>query len=703
MALIDLYNRSIFKKLKTTDSPDFPTPTATPATNPPLGQSTVAKMAADYYENAPILQSTYLGSSAQPLVTIKPNESADQYSNRLNYTLTRAGAAANWLLSPEGLKFSLLQTAGQTFNPQIETKIWKPNSVLSNLIPLTGYHERRHMSLSSLLGIPGLSIVTGASPASYTEALFASDAKSRIVYQSPAISIPDKESVGINYANVGRDVMTLAKTWQSLNPNRYSYPIGADGGGLPNSNVITPLDEMNVNIGLATQGWRYTKATGYNPVLDAQITLNKQFSGTSFLQKLLKSIPFVNTIMAIFGYGILGASAPKIKIYNKYNPTFPYSRKRGKQIRVVDDDGELLDTYDLSQDTQTPLERILYAIEKATTIANEKPQTGVTFVSSKAAIQPDFQRFEEASARDSRLLKNPQDGTANLNQYLQTYGDIAIKRAGDKQGTLNINAIADPLNDKKTYSKYLAEETSARLILSPKGRAFAWSGAGNDSDREGDALNLLPYGEDSEGKNYEDLIPFKFYHVNEKKWIVFRASLTGITDSVSPEWNEKSYIGRADKLYIYKGATRKINFQFTLMVYNPKELQPVYEKLNYLMGLCYPTYKNLSKGYGKYMEAPFVQLTIGDLFSNVYGILDGGVTVTFDDDATWEIRDEQPQGRFDIEKINIAKLPRLIRVNIGSFTPFSLNNRPISATSPFFSAIKKWQEEGTNPSNTGNF
>lgn len=692
MALIDLYKRDIFKKLKTTDNATFPTPTATPLSNPPITDTeTIKGLVKEYYQSAPILQSTYLGSSAQPLVTIKPNESADQYSNRLNYTLTRAGATAKWIISPEGLRFSLLQTIGQTLNPTIETKIWKPTSVFSNLIPLTGYHERRHQDLSNLLGIPGLSIVTGASPASYTEALFASDEKSRILYQSPAISMPNEELPGISYANTGRDIMSLAQTWKSLNPNRYEYPIGTDGGGLPNSNVITPLDEMNINIGLATQAWRYTKATGFNPVLDAQITLNNQLSGTSFLQNLLKSIPFVNTIMTIFGYGILGADAQKIKIYNAYNPTFPYSTNQGKQIRVVNGDGELLDTYDLQQDNQTPLERLLYAIETATTLANEKPQTGITF-KNKAAIQPDFQRFEEASLRDSRLLKNPQDGSDNLNQYLQTYGDIAIKRAGDKTGTLNTDAPADPINDKKTYSKFMAE-AGVRLMLSPKGRAFAWSGAGNDADRQGDALNLLPYGEDSDDKDYQDLIPFKFYHVNENKWIVFRASLTGITDSVTPEWNEKGYVGRADKLYVYRGATRKINFQFTLMVYNPKELKPVYEKLNYLMGLCWPTYKNLSKGYGKYMEAPFVRLTIGDLFSDVYGILDGGVNVTYDDDSTWEIRDEQPQSQLDTENIKIAKLPRLIRVNIGSFTPFSLDNRPVSATSPFYSAIKRWQEE----------
>ena len=686
MALIELYNRSIFKKLKTTDSPEFPIPVATEMSNPPVTDTTVIKSLADtYYENAPVLQTTYLGSAAQPLITIKPNDSADEYSNKLNYTLTRAGATARWLLSPEGLKFGLNQGILQIMNPTIETKIWKPNSILSNLIPLTGYHERRHMDASNLFGIPGLSIITGAAPATYTEALYSNDIKSRAYYQSPIRDTKGSEFPGILFAQAGAYTMGMAKTWKSLDPNKYGFPIGADGGGLPNSNRLSPFDHMNINKALAEKGWRYTLGTGYTPVSDAQITMNNQLTGTSFLQNLLRKIPFANTVMAIFGYGILGSEATKIKIFNKYNVTYSYSAKKGKQIRVVNNDGEELDTYDV-QAGESPLERLLYAITEGTAIGGEKAQTGTTFA-NKAAI-PGYDQYAQASLYDSRLTKNPQDSSNKLNSYLQTYGDIVIRRGSATAGSLNIDNLLD---EPKTYSQHL-KDSGVSMILSPQGRGFADSGNKVDKDRKGDSFNLLEYGEEKPTDGSQDLIPFKFYHINKRKWIVFRANLNGITDNVSPEWNEKAYIGRADKLYIYKGATRKVNFSFSLMIHNPKELQPVYEKLNYLMGLSYPTYKDLSEGYGKYMEAPFVKLTIGGLFNNVAGILDGGVTVTFDDDMTWEVRDEQPKSRFDTENIKIAKLPRLIRVTIGSFTPFSLDHRPMSSTSPFYSAIKDWQK-----------
>lgn len=691
MALIDIYNdNKIFRKFKfSVNVPNFPKTVPTPNSNTGLlsNEDEIKGVLKNYYESFPVLNVNMSGQSPQPLVTIKVNSSAADYKTKFDYTITRAGAIGKWLKTPNGLKFLAEQTVLQTFNPQLETKIYKPNSILSNLIPFTGYHERRHQTLSSLFGLP-INLVGGLAPATYTEAIWYSDKKSRNIYQSPFASLDsDRTYVGIEYANAGRDIMTSAKTWKGINPNRYAFPIGVDGGGLPNSSRITPAEEMNQNIILSAQGARFTKSSGFNPTLDAQITINKQKSGTSFLQSLLRNIPFVNTVMAIFGYGILGAAFPKVKIYNPYNPTFSYSRRGGKEIRVVDGDGELLDTYDLRQDNKSPIERLLYAIITGTTKANEKPATGITF-KNKASIEPDFEKIQQASRVDNRILRNPQDGTTNINQYLQTYGDIVTKQDKNQAGSANIN---DSLNELKPYSNYMKEDVGARIINLRTGHGFAWSGAKLNEDREGDLINQLNYGEDSENKDFQDLIPFKFYHINEQKWIIFRASLTSLTDNISPEWNSKSYIGRADKLYTYKGADRKINFSFKVMIHSPQELRPVYEKINYLIGLSYPKYRSLNPPIGNYMEAPFVKLTIGDLFTDVYGILDGSITITYPEDATWEIRDIEKQLVGKNQQADISKVPRLIEISIGSFTPFSLDNNMVSSTSPFYSMIKKWQ------------
>ena len=57
------------------------------------------------------------------------------------------------------------------------------------------------------------------------------------------------------------------------------------------------------------------------------------------------------------------------------------------------------------------------------------------------------------------------------------------------------------------------------------------------------------------------------------------------------------------------------------------------EKLNYLVGLCYPSFTPDNR-----MIAPFIELTLGDMFKKTPGFLDS-LSVDVDDNSTWEIED----------------------------------------------------------------
>ena len=57
------------------------------------------------------------------------------------------------------------------------------------------------------------------------------------------------------------------------------------------------------------------------------------------------------------------------------------------------------------------------------------------------------------------------------------------------------------------------------------------------------------------------------------------------------------------------------------------------EKLNYLVGLCYPGYSDNDR-----MIAPFMELTLGDMFVKTPGFLDS-LAVNVDDTSTWETDD----------------------------------------------------------------
>ena len=57
------------------------------------------------------------------------------------------------------------------------------------------------------------------------------------------------------------------------------------------------------------------------------------------------------------------------------------------------------------------------------------------------------------------------------------------------------------------------------------------------------------------------------------------------------------------------------------------------EKLNYLVGLCYPSYTE-----GERMKTPFISLTLGDMFNRAPGVL-SSLNITVEDNSTWEIDD----------------------------------------------------------------
>ena len=142
-----------------------------------------------------------------------------------------------------------------------------------------------------------------------------------------------------------------------------------------------------------------------------------------------------------------------------------------------------------------------------------------------------------------------------------------------------------------------------------------------------DKANLHPYG--SEEYN-EDFIPFKFKDVVNNKYIIFRAILGGISDSISPDWSDERFIGRPDKVFVYRGADRTISFDFNVYPKTKQELPVLWDKLNYLVGLCYPAW-NTNR-----MVAPFIELSLGDMYQSTPGFL-ASLSIASQESSTWEL------------------------------------------------------------------
>ena len=183
-----------------------------------------------------------------------------------------------------------------------------------------------------------------------------------------------------------------------------------------------------------------------------------------------------------------------------------------------------------------------------------------------------------------------------------------------------------------------------------------------------DKINIVSYGQGPDGvDNQKDLIKFNIRDVRNQKYIVLRAFLTNIQDSISPEWNNYRYVGRPDDVYVYKGTTRSVSFSLKVAAFSRREMIPMWEKINYLVGLNYGSFvdTNLSESdtNGYYqgnpgMSSPICELTIGDYLTSQPGyIKDFNISVP--PDYPWDVIVDD--GGSNV----IGELPQMVDINMG--------------------------------------
>jgi hypothetical protein len=146
----------------------------------------------------------------------------------------------------------------------------------------------------------------------------------------------------------------------------------------------------------------------------------------------------------------------------------------------------------------------------------------------------------------------------------------------------------------------------------------------------------------------DDQIAFFFYDAVNDKYIPFRATVKGISEATTANWDDLTFIGRADRLYSYGGFNRTLTFNFDIVISSVIELAPTWKRINYLMSLVKPAGYTKSKStgindqslsYNKFMIPPMVMLTIGDMYKS-QPIMIQNITIGIPDDATWETMNE---------------------------------------------------------------
>ena len=183
-----------------------------------------------------------------------------------------------------------------------------------------------------------------------------------------------------------------------------------------------------------------------------------------------------------------------------------------------------------------------------------------------------------------------------------------------------------------------------------------------EAGTQGDTVNI-----GGKEHNINDLVKFRIQAIDtdtpsSANWMIFRAYLTGLTDGVDANWSPVKYAGRGDQFYIYDGFTRKMSVSFKVAALSAEEMEPMYQKLNYLMSNLMPDYKD------NLMRGPLVRMTIGNYIDGQLCKLDS-ISYTIPNDSPWEISLASQDG-----KLLELNLPHIIEVQL-SFTPIGSQTR----------------------------
>ena len=168
-----------------------------------------------------------------------------------------------------------------------------------------------------------------------------------------------------------------------------------------------------------------------------------------------------------------------------------------------------------------------------------------------------------------------QDKTENVKPFL-------TKGRGDKQSKYEDNASKRYEDRYKNNPKYLPKKKIPDYTSGPSIKYDEYNSLYTLDENTADLKT-----EFQTWKNW-DFIPFTLHDIVNRKYLPFRSYINSISDQSDAEWNQIRYIGRADNVQIYNGFSRIVSLDFTTVCFSVKELHPMWQRINYLVGLTKP-------------------------------------------------------------------------------------------------------------------
>ena len=217
------------------------------------------------------------------------------------------------------------------------------------------------------------------------------------------------------------------------------------------------------------------------------------------------------------------------------------------------------------------------------------------------------------------LQKNTKLGI-NLNTVSPIYGINRKENERPNNQQFIANSRYSPLNPKTKKSTQPPMESIYRL----------GSGDGINTVSPADDFTMVDNAFMKVGEEeYRDFIPLWFKKIGADKPLVFRASVTGLTETSTPSWSGNKFIGNPYQFYMYDGVERSLAFNLKLMAASPVELNVIWERLKMLTSYTYPT---IGAGI---TTPPIITFRLGDMYVDREVFIDS-LTYTIPDDSNWE-------------------------------------------------------------------
>jgi hypothetical protein len=172
-----------------------------------------------------------------------------------------------------------------------------------------------------------------------------------------------------------------------------------------------------------------------------------------------------------------------------------------------------------------------------------------------------------------------------------------------------------------------------------------------------------------------DFVALKFWSVYKKSAVNFRATISGLTETISPSWDTNKFVGNPFNFYTYNGIERTVSFNFKVYSLHNDEHIAAWQRLSFLTSLTYP------QGYPNNFSvaAPFIKFTLGDMFRNKEAYIES-LSYTIDDNSPWDIGIDKTTKDFKLPKIIDVAITLKLVETVGSTYEFPKVGKQLDAS-----------------------